>query len=103
MMHLIELLLPLYDNDGRAFGRAAFDGVRGELAKTFGGVTAFQRAPAEGVWKDEGGEVQHDEVVIFEVMAEELDRAWWTAYRRELERRFRQEKIVVRATVFEEL
>ena len=102
-MYLIELLLPLYDNEGRAFGPEMFDRVRVELAKTFGGVTAFQRAPAEGVWKKEGGEVSRDEVVIFEVMAEELERAWWAEYRGELERRFRQEKIVVRATMFEEL
>ena len=102
-MYLIELLLPLYDNDGQAFGREAFDRVRGELAKTFGGVTAFQRAPAEGVWKDEGGGVNRDQVVIFEVMARELDREWWARYRGELERRFRQEKIVARGTEFEEL
>jgi hypothetical protein len=36
-------------------------------------------------------------------MAEELDRAWWREYRTVLERRFRQEKIVARATEFEEL
>ena len=102
-MYLVELLLPLSDNDGQAFGREAFERVRGELSKTFGGVTAFQRAPAEGVWKDESGEVNRDEVVIFEVMAKDLDRAWWAEYRRELERRFRQERLVVRATEFIEL
>jgi hypothetical protein len=53
--------------------------------------------------KDESGEVKRDAVVIFEVMAEEVDRAWWSRYRGELERRFRQEKIVARATEFEEL
>jgi hypothetical protein len=102
-MYLIELLLPLYDNDGRAFGAEAFDRVRNELAQAFGGVTAFHRSPAEGVWKDESGGVSRDQVVIFEVMAEKLDREWWARYRRELERSFRQERIVVRATGFEQL
>ena len=101
-MYLIEVLLPLADNEGRAFGAGEFNRVRDELAARFGGVTAFRRAPGEGVWA-EGGEVSRDEVVIFEVMADALDRAWWAAYRGELERRFRQEKIVVRATKFEEL
>jgi len=101
-MHLVELLLPLYDNDGRPFGAAALNRVRDELAGAFGGVTAFRRSPAEGVW-EEGGEVSRDEVVIFQVMTGALDRAWWAAYRAELERRFRQEKLVVRATEFEEL
>ena len=102
-MHLVQILLPLYDNDGRRFGADAFDRVRNELAERFGGVTAFRRSPAEGLWKDEGGAVARDEVSIFEVMSEELDRAWWADYRAELERRFQQEKMVVRATEFVKL
>ena len=101
-MFLVEILLPLYDNGGGRFGAEEFDRVRDELAERFGGVTAFRRSPAEGVWRDGGGE-SRDRIVVFEVMADELDRAWWRDHRRELERRFRQEKMVVRATEFEEL
>jgi len=101
-MFLVEILLPVYDNEGRAFGAAEFNRVRDELAARFGGVTAFRRAPGEGVWA-EGGEVSRDLVVVFEVMAGALERGWWAGYRRELEARFRQEKVVVRATQFEEL
>lgn len=102
-MFLVELLLPLYDNEGRRFGAAEFDRVRDELAEHFGGVTAFRRSPAEGVWREGDGEESHDRLLIFEVMAAEIDRGWWRDYRGELERRFRQEKLVVRATEFEEL
>jgi hypothetical protein len=102
IMFLVEILLPLYDNEGHRFGGEEFDRVRDELAARFGGVTAFRRSPAEGVWR-EGGEVSGDRVCIFEVMAEALDRTWWREYRAELERRFRQEKMVVRATEFEKL
>ena len=101
-MHLIQILLPLYDNEGHGFGPEAFDRVRNELAEKFGGVTAFRSAPAEGLWK-EGGEIVRDEVVVFEIMADRLERAWWAEYRAGLERRFRQEKMIVRATEFEEL
>jgi hypothetical protein len=101
-MFLVEILLPLYDNEGRAFGAAAFDRVSDELAGHFGGVTAFRRSPAEGVWR-EGGEESRDRVVVFQVMAGELDRDWWRGYREGLEARFRQEKMVVRATEYEEL
>ena len=101
-MFLIEILLPLYDNEGRRFGPEEFDRVRDELAGRFGGVTAFRRAPGEGLWREGGGE-SRDRVVSFEVMSGGLDRGWWREYRGELERRFRQEKIVARATVFEEL
>jgi hypothetical protein len=31
-------------------------------------------------------------------MAEQLDRAWWDDYRKQLEARFQQEKIVARAS-----
>ncbi|HEX2725969.1 MAG TPA: hypothetical protein VHN20_09140 [Beijerinckiaceae bacterium] len=95
-MHLIQLLLPLYDNDGAALPRALFDKVREELSGRFGGLTAFTRAPAEGHWRAEG-ETRRDDIVIFEVMTERLDRDWWRGYRRELERSFRQEEIVIRA------
>jgi hypothetical protein len=101
-MFLVEILLPLYDNEGRPFGAEEYDRVSEGLAARFGGVTAFRRAPGEGVWR-EGGEESRDRVVVFEVMAGGLDRAWWREYREGLERRFRQEKIVVRATEFEEL
>ena len=99
---LVTLLLPLYDNEGRAFGDAAFAEVRRELSERFGGLTAYTRAPAEGVWRD-AGRTQRDEVVVLEVMADDLDRAWWADYRRALEGRFRQDEIVVRAQGYERL
>jgi hypothetical protein len=101
-MYLVQILLPLYDNEGVAFDRKSYDYVRDELTKKFGGVTAFRSSPAEGVWR-EGGEVSRDRVFIFEVMSDELERAWWTAYRTELEARFRQERMIVRATQIEQL
>lgn|SRR5690606_33920655 len=102
-MHLVELFLPLRDNDGNAFPKALYDGVRAELAEMFGGVTAFTRAPATGLWEDGEGDVQRDDVVLFEVMAEQLDHAWWRNYRQMLEQRFRQDEVLVRATVVERL
>jgi hypothetical protein len=95
-VHLIQILLPLYDNAGAPLPRRLFAKVREELAGAFGGLTAFTRAPAEGLWQN-GGETRRDDIVVFEVMAEQLDEGWWRAYRGELERRFRQEEIVVRA------
>ncbi|HEX5871981.1 MAG TPA: hypothetical protein VFY65_16240 [Longimicrobium sp.] len=102
-MHVIEILLPLRDNEGNAFPRATLDRVRHELTDRFGGVTAHLRAPAAGAWKDDEGDVARDDVVIVEVMADDVDRAWWKEYRRELESRFRQDEIVIRATPIERL
>lgn len=102
-MYLIQLLLPLYDNHKQPFPQKEFDYLRDELAKRFGGVTAFRRSPAEGMWREEEGGVSRDEIVIFEVMAEQLDRQWWSGYREGLEKRFRQERIVIRANQVEQL
>src|SRR5919112_5665683 len=96
-MHLIEILLPLSDNEGKPFAADLHGQVREELAEHFGGVTAFTRSPAEGLWKQGSGAPDRDDIIIFEVMADWLDRGWWSAYRTELERRFRQDEIVVRA------
>jgi hypothetical protein len=96
-MHLIQLMLPLHDNNEQSFARADFDIVRHELIQKFGGVTAFQRSPAIGLWKDGDDDVSRDDVVMFEVMSDELDEEWWRNYRETLERRFRQEELIVRA------
>lgn len=102
-VYLVQILLPLYDGEGRPFGRAPFARLREELTGRFGGVTAHLRSPAEGAWREPGGDVDHDQVVTLEVMAEELDRGWWARYRRELEERFRQDEVVVRAMEVERL
>ena len=101
--YLVQLLLPLADNQGRSFVGDVHGTTRRELLDHFGGVTAYQRAPAHGLWESGDGEVAHDELVIFEVMAPTLDREWWSAYRRTLEARFRQDVIVIRAVAQETL
>ena len=89
-MHLVTLLLPIYDEE-----------VAHELTERFGGVTAYARAPAKGLWKEtpEHG-TTHDDIVVYEVMVEQLDAGWWGTYRRQLEAHFRQDEIVMRATAF---
>jgi hypothetical protein len=96
-MYLVQILLPVYDNEGHAFDASEYIHLRHELADRFGGVTAYTRAPARGVWKDDTGETTRDDIVIFEVMTPELDREWWTSFRKDLESRFRQESVIVRA------
>ena len=101
-MQLVQILLPLADNDGHRFSSDDYGRVRNELAENFGGITSFTRAPAKGMWK-EGGHTEHDDIVVFEVMVRDLDHGWWENYRAELERRFRQETVVVRALKVEML
>jgi hypothetical protein len=97
-MHLIQLLLPLHDNQHRVFPPAAFEKVREHLTIRFGGVTAFVRSPAVGLWKEGADDVNRDDVVMFEVVTEQLDKAWWANYRQQLQDEFRQEELLVWAS-----
>ena len=97
-MHLIAVLLPLYDNGGHPLSRELFAQVAAELTGAFGGLTAHTRAPAQGLWRpDEHPQPTRDDIVIYEVMVENIDRDWWTNYRTRLEQRFRQEQVLIRA------
>ena len=97
-MHLVQLLVPLYDNAGKRFPRAMHDRLAKELAERFGGVTAYARAPASGLWKTRG-KAKHDDLIVYEVMTARLDVAWWARYRKALERRFEQDELLVRSQV----
>lgn len=97
-MHLIQILLPLYDNEGRQLARTLFDQVRQELVQQFGGLTSYARAPVSGLWKeDEQAPPMRDDLVIYEVMADTLDADWWRQYRMKMEAQFRQKEIMIRA------
>ena len=102
-MVLVQLLLPIYDNDGNRFPRLQFEHVRRQLTDRFGGVTAYLRSPASGLWKEGDGTVVKDDIVMYEVMAERLEREWWTTFREQLCRDFRQQELVVRALDCEQL
>ena len=101
-MRLIQILLPTHDNDGNPFPQASYAAVRAEITDAFGGVTAYVRAPAAGLW-DEGERVVRDDIIIYEAMVERFDTAWWQEYRGTLERRFEQEEIVIRALPMERI
>ena len=102
MPYLVQILLPVYDNAGQRLPTDHYNEVRAKLTNMFGGLTAYTRAPAEGLW-DSGSTVKRDDLVVIEVMVDSLDRTWWEDYRRELEQLFHQDEIVVRAHGYEPL
>jgi hypothetical protein len=96
-------LLPLYDNAGRAFPAERYTAVREELTNRFGGLTAYSRAPAQGLWQDIDGPPTRDDIIVYEVMTDTLDREWWANFRRALEKRFAQDELVIRSQHVERL
>lgn len=101
--YLVQLLLPLSDDDGKPFPESSYRSLQEELTERFGGLTAYSRAPADGLWNGEGEKRERDDIVVYEVMTESLDRAWWAQFRERLETTFRQDEVVVRAHRVERL
>ncbi|MFJ3366551.1 hypothetical protein [Pseudomonas sp. NPDC086251] len=95
-MFLIELFLPLNTNEGACQPSGLLCAVREQLIGEFGGVTAFTRNPARGTSLLEDNERSEDDIVVYEVMVAAVDRLWWQNYKRDLERRFQQEEILIR-------
>jgi hypothetical protein len=96
-MELFQIVLPLYDNAGAKLSRALFTETLADLTNKFGGATAFTRSPAEGFWEKPDGGLQRDDVIVVEVLVAERDDAWWPAYKAQLEKRFQQDTILIRA------
>jgi hypothetical protein len=92
-MVLVQLLLPTSGVESTT----ALADTRRELADRFAGVTAYLRSPAKGLWTAPDGRVEHDDVVMVEVVAASFDRAWWRTYASTLAQRFQQEAIHIRA------
>lgn len=101
--HLVQILLPLRDRNGAPLARELFDQVTRELSERFGGMTAYARAPASGLWADERGRTERDDIVVHEVMVDGLDERWWKDYRVSLEARFAQDEVVIRALAMRRL
>lgn len=93
--YLFQIYLPLKQQDGVSVSDNNFSAVEMELSNKFGGCTAFTRAPANGLWKAGDRQVVRDDIVVFEVMAEGLDRLWWQSYRKKLKIIFAQEEVII--------
>jgi len=94
---LVQIILPVRDNRGRKYPETIWRDLKRDMVDRFGGVTAYTRAPAEGVWAPSRAAAAREDVFILEVMVCRLNRHWWRALRRDLEQRLAQDEIVIRA------
>ncbi|WP_217638674.1 hypothetical protein [Nitrosospira multiformis] len=49
------------------------------------------------MWQEKDSATVHDDIIVYEVMVKDLDEDWWSSYRKKLEQRFSQDKLVIRA------
>jgi hypothetical protein len=59
-------------------------------------LTAHTLTPASGLWRSPDGDLLYDDLIVYEVIAERVERTWWSGYRKTLQQRFDQEALVVR-------
>ena len=98
-MVLIQVLLPT-TTEASAPNNPLRETAR-ELGEAFGGLTAYTRSPAKGVWTSPEGRADEDDVIMVEVVTDRFDRSWWRQYSATLAIRFRQDAIHVRALAIE--
>jgi len=101
--HLVQVLLPTHRRNGTPVASEEFARVRVELTERFGGVTAYSRSPATGLWKRDDEGIERDQVIMIEVVVDVFDREWWAHYREQLETRFGQEEVLARALGMERI
>ncbi len=92
---LIQVYLPLYDPSGKSLPEKLFHEVKTALTEKFGGLTMYTRSPAEGLWKETEQKTVKDDLVIYEVMAVDLDEVFWKEYKEQLKKQFKQDELLI--------
>jgi len=97
MLHVIQLLLPLYIVDQPMMPADNLHAIiKAELTRYYGRCNTHTRSPSGGRWL-EGHMGTRDEIVIYEVICRLLDAQWWDWYQEVLESRFRHQEVIIRA------
>jgi hypothetical protein len=94
---LIQLLLPCRTTQEGGTEPSPVARTREELTARFAGLTAYVRSPAKGLWTSPDGHVEHDDVIMVEIVTDVFDREWWRDYAGTLCRRFQQDAMHIRA------
>ena len=95
---LIQVFLPLSDHNGHSFPGEWYKQISTSLTERFGGVTIYQRAPVTGLWKEEEQHTVRDDLIIYEVMVDKVQKDYWEPFKKQLEQQFRQDSILIRSS-----
>ncbi|WP_316812334.1 inorganic diphosphatase [Pedobacter heparinus] len=101
MKRLVEIFLPLRNARGEVFPEKIYAELRKELTTKFGGLTEYSRNPVKGFWKPGKGNIEHDELLVIEVMCAEIDPEFWDKLKLRLLKIFKQDSIVIRCSQIE--
>lgn len=91
----VQLFIPQNDEKGRPFPPSYFTKLNEELKDKFDGFTVYSRSPAEGIWKEEGGDTISDQMLVYEVLTHSADGSYFQELKPRLEKRFGQTEILI--------
>lgn len=97
-MKCIELFIPLFNKNGKAFAKKKYKWLRVLLTDKFGGLTIYARAPAEGFWQEKAERTVNDKMIIYEVLVPAIDKVFWQELKLNLLKKFAQDEILIRVT-----
>jgi len=92
---LVQLFIPLNGRDGKRFPQSWYDELNDELTQRFGGVTVYTRSPATGLWKQEEGKAERDQLLVYEVLTSLAEQAYWQGLKTRLEKQFNQQELLI--------
>ncbi|MFC3199459.1 hypothetical protein ACFOET_17690 [Parapedobacter deserti] len=95
-MKLVQVFVPLVDNDGNRFPEEKFKDLQSALTEKFGGITVYRQMSIEGLWKETNKRTDKDMLAIFEVLADVVDTDYWEQLKARLATKFRQKDLLIR-------
>lgn|GEM_PF-115379 len=100
---LVQLFLPIREENGSSFPIHYYNQLSTQLKEKFGGITIYNRSPATGLWKESGAQTVQDELLVYEVLTTSIENDYWQALKTKLEKQFRQTEILVLFTKIRKL
>lgn len=76
-MHLIQIFFSVFNPQKLLFPSHFYKKLSKNLTEKLGGLTSYFRSPAEGLWKEDGNKTVKDDIIIYEIVVETVDIAWW--------------------------
>ncbi|MES2454784.1 MAG: inorganic diphosphatase [Bacteroidota bacterium] len=92
---LIQLVVPVYDPKGKRFPKRHYSQLHSQLTDKFGGLTVYRRSPAKGFWKQDEGQTVKEKILVYEVMAANVELDFWQKLKASLLKKFEQDELLI--------
>ena len=96
-MKLIQIFIPLYDVEGNQFPGSIYESIKQLLTSKFDGLTIYQRSPAIGLWKENNHKTIKDDIIIYEIITEDVDKDFWLEFKKDKQEQLKQEELLIRS------